>query len=208
MKYPLSKIGLRLRALRESREQTQTELAMECRRYGYAVTRQKVMHYEHGRSEVPARLIPVFALVLREDITALLPPLQNIGPQSPPSRSNARNITGLRIRALRRKLKWSQRRLANIVQKLGVPATRDTIAGLETRRRHAKDYQLLFIAKALGVPFSALFSDTSADINVPSETALHSTKVSSREAPNYEDRKRNSKMVTGESWQALHSPVD
>jgi transcriptional regulator with XRE-family HTH domain len=174
MKYPISKIGLRIRALRESREQTQTELATKCRRYGFAVTRQKVAHYEHGRTEVPACLIPVFALVLREDITELLPPLrQDVGPQSPTSRSKAKNITGARIKALRMKSKWSQRTLANSVHKMGVPMSRSIIANLETCRSPATDYHLVAIAKALAVPLNVLFPDPSAGVNAPSETALH-----------------------------------
>ncbi len=174
MKYPVSKIGLRIRALRESSEQTQTELATKCRRYGFAVTRQKVAHYEHGRTEVPARLIPVFALIFTEDITALLPPLrQDVGPQSPSNRSKAKNITGARIKALRMKSKWSQRKLANTVRKMGVSMSRSIIANLETCRSPATDYHLVALAKALGVPLNALFPDTSAGINAASETAFH-----------------------------------
>jgi transcriptional regulator with XRE-family HTH domain len=209
MKSPLSDVGFRIRTLRESRHQSQTSLAMECRRQGFEITRLKVAHYERGRCEVPARYIPVLAFVLKADVAALLPSFKgSTTAESVQSTLKDRNLAGRQIRAHRRKLGWTQDELANAVQKFGISMSRTSIANFETRRRAIKDYQSVLIARALGVPLTALFSDTSAGINVSSEIALQSTKVSNHEAPTYEDRKGNSKMVTGESWQALHSPVD
>ena len=75
MKRTLSQVGFRLRALRRSRHRTQESLAAACQQRGFAVTRAKLAKYEVGLTEVPARFIPVFAHILKADITDLLPPI-------------------------------------------------------------------------------------------------------------------------------------
>ena len=71
----LSEIGLRLRMLRARRNHTQHFLAVEFEQLRLPVTRQMLANYEAGRSDVPARFIPVIAFVLGVTVTALLPPL-------------------------------------------------------------------------------------------------------------------------------------
>jgi transcriptional regulator with XRE-family HTH domain len=75
MKRIPSKIGLRLRALRQSRRQTQESLAAECRQRGFAITREKLAKYEICVTHVPARFIPIMAHILKVEITDLLPPI-------------------------------------------------------------------------------------------------------------------------------------
>lgn len=89
MKKTLSKVGFRLRALRHSRRWTQETLAAACQARGFAVTRAKLAKYEIGLAEVPAHFIPIFAHVLKVDITDLLPP---IGGKSNAQHSSARTI--------------------------------------------------------------------------------------------------------------------
>lgn len=71
----LSEIGLRLQTLRVRRNQTQHSLADEFEQLKLPVTRQMLANYEAGRSDVPARFIPVIAFVLGVSVTTLLPPL-------------------------------------------------------------------------------------------------------------------------------------
>jgi transcriptional regulator with XRE-family HTH domain len=158
MKPIFTQVGFCIRSLRESRRRTQESLATECRQCGFAVTRQMLANYELGLSEVPARLIPIIAHVLKADITDLLPPLDDKAEFGfTLELEKIRNLTGQQIQAFRKKRKWSQRRLAAVIREMGAPITREIIANLETQRTRVKDYQLVFLAKALQIPVNSLF---------------------------------------------------
>jgi transcriptional regulator with XRE-family HTH domain len=160
MKQTPSKIGLRLRELRYSRHQTQESLAAECLQRGFAITRTKLAKYEIGMTEVPARFIPIITHILKVDITDLLPPIgtKNL-PNSRPELKPIRNLSGKRIRFFRKRQKWTQRKLAEVLKKMGVPVTRDIIASVEMQRTRVRDYQLVFFARALQIPLDSLLPD-------------------------------------------------
>ena len=163
MKQISSKIGLRLRELRQSRRQTQESLSLECRQRGFAITRTKLAKYEIGMTQVPACFIPILAYVLHVEITDLLPPVaRRTEPQFVAEKTN-KNLAGQRIRSFRKKRKWTQHGLASVFQKMGVPITREIIANVEAQRSRVKDYQLILFAKALQVPIDFAFSRRSRD---------------------------------------------
>jgi transcriptional regulator with XRE-family HTH domain len=167
MKQITSKIGLRLRELRQSRRQTQESLSLECRQRGFAITRTKLAKYEIGMTQVPACFIPILAYVLNVEITDLLPPVaRRTEPQFVAEQTN-KNLAGQRIRSFRKKRKWTQHGLASVFQKMGVPITREIIANVETQRSRVKDYQLILFAKALQVPLISLFPDGAGTTNSP-----------------------------------------
>jgi transcriptional regulator with XRE-family HTH domain len=158
MKQIPRKIGLRLRALRQSRKQTQASLAEECRQRGFTVTRTKLAKYEIGMTQVPARFIPIIAHVLKADITDLLPPVG--GEDRPNSKTApARNLSGKKIQFYRKKRKWTQRQLASVLRTMGISTTRETIANVESQRTRVRDYQLVYFAKALQIPLELLLPD-------------------------------------------------
>lgn len=70
-----------------------------------------------------------------------------------------RNITGKRIKEIRRSLKpkVSQDDLSGRVAAVGVTLTRTQIAKVESGRRPIADYELFAIAKALRVSVETLF---------------------------------------------------
>jgi transcriptional regulator with XRE-family HTH domain len=160
MKQIPCKIGLRLRALRQSRKQTQASLAKECRQRGFAVTREKLAKYEIGLTQVPACLIPIIAHVLKADITDLLPPVgREDRPNSKTAPMRARNLSGKKIQFYRKKRKWTQRQLASVLRTMGISTTRETIANVESQRTRVRDYQLVYFAKALQIPLESLLPD-------------------------------------------------
>jgi transcriptional regulator with XRE-family HTH domain len=167
MKQIPSKIGLRLRELRQSRRQTQESLSLECRQRGFAITRTKLAKYEIGMTQVPACFIPVLAYVLKVDVTDLLPPINRRAEPRFVAEQTNKNLAGQRIRSFRKKRKWTQHGLASVFQKMGVPITREIIANVETQRSRVKDYQLILFAKALQVPLISLFPDGAGTTNSP-----------------------------------------
>jgi transcriptional regulator with XRE-family HTH domain len=165
MKKTISKVGFRLRALRRSRHWTQEYMADACQTHGFAVSRTQLARYEIGYTDVPARLIPIFAHLLKAEITDLLPPIGGkLDAQHSSVRTNARNLAGQQIRGFRRRRKWSQEKLARTIQGMGVPVTRGIIANLESQRTRAKDYQLVFLAKALQIPLNWLFPNSTSSV--------------------------------------------
>ena len=168
MKKNPSKVGFRLRALRHSRRWTQESLAAACQARGFAVSRNKLAHYELGLTDVPARFIPVIAHILKANITDLLPPIGGQPESKPaPALAKIRNLTGQQIQAFRRNRKWSQRKLAGAIRTMGAPMTREIIANLETQRTRVKDYDLVLVAKALQIPMDSLFPEEARKTNSP-----------------------------------------
>ena len=68
-----------------------------------------------------------------------------------------RNVIGPSVRRLRYRQKLSQAQLAARCQLLGWNASRDIIAAVEGQVRCVTDKEILKLAKALKVPFPALF---------------------------------------------------
>lgn len=69
------------------------------------------------------------------------------------------NVVGFQVRQLRTKQKLSQPELAARCQRLGWDIGRDIIARIEAGVRLVTDSELVFLARALRVPISVLFSE-------------------------------------------------
>jgi transcriptional regulator with XRE-family HTH domain len=67
------------------------------------------------------------------------------------------NLVGAQIRRLRTEQELSQPALAAKCQRLGWDAGRDIIARIEANIRLVTDSELVFLARALGVPLIALY---------------------------------------------------
>jgi len=96
----------------------------------------------------------------------------------PPADSNPHNgaaknlnLVGQRIRTIRMHRHWSQNRLAKELQRAGLNKSRVAVARIEAQMVYVYDFQLLFIAKALGVEPLDLFPKTQANGNLHEEVA-------------------------------------
>src|SRR6266516_5672894 len=69
-----------------------------------------------------------------------------------------RNIVGPQIRRLRFERNRSQPAFAAKCQRLGWDIGRDTVVKIEAGSRWVGDFELVYLARALGVPLRALFS--------------------------------------------------
>lgn len=79
-------------------------------------------------------------------------------------RNPIRNIMGLEIRRLREKKGWSQSDFARKLQLSGWDVERTVLTKIELRRRCLTDYELLLLAKTLGVTLNDLVPK-SPDLN-------------------------------------------
>jgi len=69
-----------------------------------------------------------------------------------------RNIVGPQIRRLRFERNLSQPAFAAKCQRLGWDIGRDTVAKIEAGSRWVGDFELVYLARALGIPLRELFS--------------------------------------------------
>ncbi len=81
------------------------------------------------------------------------------------------NLVGQRIRTIRMQKHWSQNRLARELQRVGLNKSRVAVARIEAQMVYVYDFQLLFIAKVLGVEPLDLFPKTQANGNLHEEVA-------------------------------------
>ena len=77
-----------------------------------------------------------------------------------------RNLVGQRIRTIRMERHWTQNRLAKELQRAGLNKSRVAVARIEAQMVHVYDFQLVFIAKVLGVAPLDLFPKTQANGNL------------------------------------------
>jgi transcriptional regulator with XRE-family HTH domain len=70
---------------------------------------------------------------------------------SKPKPQPIRNVVGLEIRRIREEKGWSQSDLARKLQIAGWDVERTVLTKIELRRRCLTDYELLLMAKTLGV---------------------------------------------------------
>ena len=68
-----------------------------------------------------------------------------------------RNICGRKIREIRKSRELSQENVAAIIQLAGLDLTQKAISGMEAGKRVVTDYELKYLASALGVTISELF---------------------------------------------------
>ena len=76
------------------------------------------------------------------------------------------NLVGQRIRTIRMEKHWTQNRLAKELQSAGLNNSRVAVARIEAQMVHVYDFQLLFIAKVLGVALLDLFPKTQTNGNL------------------------------------------
>lgn len=76
------------------------------------------------------------------------------------------NLVGRRIRRIRMQKHWSQNQLAKELQRAGLNKSRVAVARIEAQLVYVYDFQLLFIAKVLGVAPLDLFPKTQANGNL------------------------------------------
>ncbi len=68
-----------------------------------------------------------------------------------------RNICGRKIREIRKSRELSQENVAAIIQLAGLDLTQKAISRMEAGKRVVTDYELKYLASALGVTISELF---------------------------------------------------
>ncbi len=80
-------------------------------------------------------------------------------------KSKFKNVTGKRIREARvfHDPSLSQADLAKGVRKYGVQLDQGAISRIESRARNVSDYELIALARCLGVPVDSLFGDRFKD---------------------------------------------
>lgn len=69
------------------------------------------------------------------------------------------NIIGRQVQKLRVANRWTQDVFAKELQKVGLNKSRAGVGRIEARLVAVKEYELLFLAKALGVRWGDLFPD-------------------------------------------------
>ena len=69
------------------------------------------------------------------------------------------NLIGRQVQKLRVAKQWSQRKLAEQLQLGGLDKSREAVARIEAQLVAVRDYEMLFIAEALGVPREMLLAD-------------------------------------------------
>ena len=79
------------------------------------------------------------------------------------------NVVGQRIRTIRMEKHWTQNRLAKELQSAGLNKSRVAVARIESQMVHVYDFQLLYIAKVLGVAPLDLFPKIQANGNLHEE---------------------------------------
>lgn len=70
-----------------------------------------------------------------------------------------RNVSGKRVRQMRKKKRMTQAELAARVQTMGVVLEQDSISRIEREIRMVQDYELRALAEALGVTSDWLMED-------------------------------------------------
>ncbi|HTS16668.1 MAG TPA: helix-turn-helix transcriptional regulator [Verrucomicrobiae bacterium] len=88
---------------------------------------------------------------------------------SPHNGAKNLNVVGQRIRAIRMEKHWTQNRLAKELQSAGLNKSRVAVARIESQMVHVYDFQLLYIAKVLGVAPLDLFPKIQANGNLHEE---------------------------------------
>ena len=69
------------------------------------------------------------------------------------------NLIGRQVQKLRVAKQWSQRKLAEQLQLGGLDKSREAVARIEAQLVAVREYEMLFIAEALGVPWPILLAD-------------------------------------------------
>jgi transcriptional regulator with XRE-family HTH domain len=72
-------------------------------------------------------------------------------------KKSTKNVAGPVLRRVRAGLELSQDELAARCQRMGWSIARDTVTRIEGGKRLVSDYELLILARALGVPVTCLF---------------------------------------------------
>jgi transcriptional regulator with XRE-family HTH domain len=70
-----------------------------------------------------------------------------------------RNLIGRQVQKLRVAKQWSQKKLAEQLQLGGLDKSREAVARIEAQLVSVREYEMLFIAEALEVPWPILLAD-------------------------------------------------
>lgn len=70
------------------------------------------------------------------------------------------NLCGSEVRRLRRQAGLSQEELAAKIQLFGLDLTQKAVSRIETGDRVVADYELIYLARALGVDWAELLKET------------------------------------------------
>lgn len=100
------------------------------------------------------------------------------------------NLVGPRIRRIRVQKCWSQDRLAEALQRAGLDKSRVAIARIEAQMVYVSDFQLLFIARVLGVGLLDLYPTIGPEDDLY-DTVRELRKPRKYGAPNRRRRKTN-----------------
>jgi transcriptional regulator with XRE-family HTH domain len=77
-----------------------------------------------------------------------------------------RNLIGRQVQKFRVSKRWSQKTLAEQLQLGGLDKSREAVGRIEARLVYVRDYELLFIAKALGVNWPELLPEIDPTIEL------------------------------------------
>ena len=69
------------------------------------------------------------------------------------------NLIGRQVQKIRVSKHWSQKTLAEKLQLVGLDKSREAVGRIEARLVYVRDYELLYIARALGVDWPALLPE-------------------------------------------------
>lgn len=69
------------------------------------------------------------------------------------------NLCGLCVAKHRKALRKSQRELADVLQIMGLDVDKNAIQRIEAGKRFVTDIELVYLAKALNVPYEELLSE-------------------------------------------------
>ena len=100
------------------------------------------------------------------------------------------NLVGPRIRRIRVQKCWSQDRLAEALQRAGLDKSREAIARIEAQLVYVSDFQLLFIARVLGVGLLDLYPTIGPEDNLY-DVVTELRKPRKYATPNHRRRKTN-----------------
>ena len=82
-----------------------------------------------------------------------------------------KNVVGRQIAKIRYQRGWSQAVLARELQKLGWDVSRSSISKIESRSRQVKDWQIMFLVRALAITHESLYPDVTPGSNFGGQMA-------------------------------------
>lgn len=109
-----------------------------------------------------------------EDARDFIPDWLAGGTKAANVKKTHRNVVGAEVRRRRKQLRWSQARFANHLQAAGLDISRSSLAKIECGVVWVGDFELLYLARVLGIRVQDLFPKIAAQepLNGPLTTLL------------------------------------